>query len=185
MNFALRFVRRSLRAMRARFLRCTPRPWGYGYYDRKHAVLESVLHDPAMLRRFRSREALPDGMPRESTNVWWSIPTLCRSSVTSRASCSMPDRFSTSSTSSIANRSPEKTDDLHARAGVPARPCQCVLPLGDLRRTALRDGWFDEIVCISTLEHVGMDNTLLYTSDPAFGTVAPDTYLDAIASFDA
>ena len=30
---------------------------------------------------------------------------------------------------------------------------------GDLRETVLRDAAFDVVVCISTLEHVGMDNT--------------------------
>jgi SAM-dependent methyltransferase len=29
----------------------------------------------------------------------------------------------------------------------------------DLRDLPLRDDWFDEVVCLSTLEHVGMDNT--------------------------
>jgi SAM-dependent methyltransferase len=29
----------------------------------------------------------------------------------------------------------------------------------DLRELPFRDGWFDEVVCLSTLEHVGMDNT--------------------------
>jgi SAM-dependent methyltransferase len=29
----------------------------------------------------------------------------------------------------------------------------------DLRELPFRDGWFDEIVCLSTLEHVGMDNS--------------------------
>src|SRR5262249_51979558 len=32
----------------------------------------------------------------------------------------------------------------------------------------LRDNWFDEITCISTLEHIGMDNTMLYTKDSRF-----------------
>jgi ubiquinone/menaquinone biosynthesis C-methylase UbiE len=36
---------------------------------------------------------------------------------------------------------------------------------GDLRNTILKDQCFDEIVCISTLEHIGMDNTMLYTKD--------------------
>jgi SAM-dependent methyltransferase len=29
----------------------------------------------------------------------------------------------------------------------------------DLRELPLRDAWFDQVVCLSTLEHVGMDNT--------------------------
>ncbi len=36
----------------------------------------------------------------------------------------------------------------------------------DLRKTCLKDNFFDCIACISTLEHVGLDNTLLYTNDP-------------------
>jgi len=35
----------------------------------------------------------------------------------------------------------------------------------DLRETCFRDNFFDWIVCLSTLEHVGFDNTLLYTRD--------------------
>lgn len=30
---------------------------------------------------------------------------------------------------------------------------------GDLRDLPLRDDWFDEVICLSTLEHVGMDNS--------------------------
>lgn len=30
---------------------------------------------------------------------------------------------------------------------------------GDMRRLPFRDDWFDEVVCLSTLEHVGMDNS--------------------------
>lgn len=37
----------------------------------------------------------------------------------------------------------------------------------DLRRLPFRDGWFDEVVCLSTLEHVGMDNTTYGSSDPS------------------
>ena len=36
---------------------------------------------------------------------------------------------------------------------------------GDFRQTRFRDGAFDTIISVSTLEHVGLDNTLLYTSD--------------------
>ena len=31
---------------------------------------------------------------------------------------------------------------------------------GDLRRLPFRDAWFDEVVCQSTIEHVGMDNAM-------------------------
>ncbi|HEY5943479.1 MAG TPA: methyltransferase domain-containing protein [Solirubrobacterales bacterium] len=39
---------------------------------------------------------------------------------------------------------------------------------GDMRRLPFRDAWFDEVVCLSTLEHVGMDNSIYgATSGPA------------------
>jgi len=54
---------------------------------------------------------------------------------------------------------------------------------GDLRATPYRDGWFDEIVCISTLEHVGMDNTRLYTADPTFRENSPQEAENTMREF--
>src|SRR5213075_2022899 len=51
-----------------------------------------------------------------------------------------------------------------ATAHLEARPNVSYL-FDDLRDTLLRDGIFDTIVCISTLEHIGLDNTRLYTAD--------------------
>ena len=47
----------------------------------------------------------------------------------------------------------------------------------DLRRTCFREDFFDCIACISTIEHVGMDNTLLYTSDASKKEQNRDDYL--------
>lgn len=54
---------------------------------------------------------------------------------------------------------------------------------GDLRKTLFRDSVFDEIVCISVLEHIGMDNTLIYTSDTSYKEANYDHYLDVIREF--
>jgi SAM-dependent methyltransferase len=35
----------------------------------------------------------------------------------------------------------------------------------DLRKLPYRDAWFDQIVCLSTIEHVGMDNALYVGTD--------------------
>lgn len=51
---------------------------------------------------------------------------------------------------------------------------------GDLRQTSLRADYFDWIVCISTLEHIGLDNTLLYTHDPERKENDPASYLAAL-----
>jgi SAM-dependent methyltransferase len=43
----------------------------------------------------------------------------------------------------------------------------------DLRCLPYRDAWFDEIASISTLEHIGLDNTRLYTTDPGYRESSP------------
>ncbi len=47
----------------------------------------------------------------------------------------------------------------------------------DLRFTCFREKMFDCIVCISTIEHVGLDNTLLYTCEPDKNENRPEEYL--------
>ena len=47
----------------------------------------------------------------------------------------------------------------------------------DLRETCYRDAYFNWIVCISTLEHVGLDNTRFYTSDLRRKEVSPGDHL--------
>lgn len=53
----------------------------------------------------------------------------------------------------------------------------------DLRRSCFRDGYFDAVVSLSTVEHIGLDNALLYSSDVAHQENRPDTYLEAIREF--
>jgi SAM-dependent methyltransferase len=52
---------------------------------------------------------------------------------------------------------------------------------GDLRSTGFRDSWFDWVASLSTLEHVGFDNTRFYTPDAANLPAAPGAYLDVVA----
>jgi Methyltransferase domain len=51
----------------------------------------------------------------------------------------------------------------------------------DLRDSCYRDNYFDWIVSISTLEHVGMDNTLLYTNDRSKNESDCDSHLKALS----
>jgi SAM-dependent methyltransferase len=53
----------------------------------------------------------------------------------------------------------------------------------DLRETCYRDGYFDWIVSLSTLEHVGLDNTFLYTDDMRYEENIPDAYLVAAKEY--
>lgn len=50
----------------------------------------------------------------------------------------------------------------------------------DLRKLSYPDGFFDAVVSISTLEHVGMDSTFLYTSAADKRENASSAYLEAV-----
>jgi hypothetical protein len=51
---------------------------------------------------------------------------------------------------------------------------------GDLRESCYREDYFDWIVSISTLEHIGMNNTIFYTSDQCKNESDPESYLQAL-----
>lgn len=53
----------------------------------------------------------------------------------------------------------------------------------DLRETCYKDNYFDWIVSISTIEHVGLDNTMIYTTDNSKNENNPNSYLLAIKEF--
>ena len=53
----------------------------------------------------------------------------------------------------------------------------------DLRQTCYRDGFFDWVVSLSTVEHIGMDNTMLYTNDVSKRESNRQAYVDAVAEF--
>jgi len=53
----------------------------------------------------------------------------------------------------------------------------------DLRQMCYRDGFFDWVVSLSTVEHIGMDNTMLYTADESKRESDRRAYLRAAAEF--
>lgn len=53
----------------------------------------------------------------------------------------------------------------------------------DLRNMCYRDGYFDAICSLSTLEHIGLDNTKLYTPDPTKKENEKYAYLEAIREY--
>ncbi|MGH7474685.1 MAG: methyltransferase domain-containing protein [Longimicrobiales bacterium] len=53
---------------------------------------------------------------------------------------------------------------------------------GDLRDTILRDACMDAVVCISTLEHVGLDNTA-YTGEDRDAAMQPGSFVEVVREF--
>jgi SAM-dependent methyltransferase len=53
----------------------------------------------------------------------------------------------------------------------------------DLRESCFRDAYFDWVVSLSTIEHIGMDNTMLYTADDSKRESDSTAYLGAVREF--
>lgn len=53
----------------------------------------------------------------------------------------------------------------------------------DLRESCFRDNYFDWVASLSTIEHIGLDNTMLYTQDQAKRESNDDAYLAAVKEF--
>ncbi len=53
----------------------------------------------------------------------------------------------------------------------------------DLRHSCFKNDYFDAIVSLSVIEHIGFDNTLLYTDDAAKKERRPRDYLLAVSEF--
>ena len=53
----------------------------------------------------------------------------------------------------------------------------------DLRASMFREACFDTVISISTIEHIGLDNTMLYTSDGTKNEDNDEGYLAAVREF--
>lgn len=63
----------------------------------------------------------------------------------------------------------------------PQRPRAAVSYLyADLRDLPVREGWADAAACVSTLEHIGQDNTRHYGADGRFAENRPDAWRPAV-----
>jgi SAM-dependent methyltransferase len=115
--------------------------------------------DPEMLERFAMGEPLPDGYGLGLDERCVEYPWL----FAHRPSGLVLDAGSTLNQRFILDRLLPRIGELHvvtlAYEGIayPERDVSYVF--ADLRELPYRDGVFDTVVCISTLEHIGMDNT--------------------------
>jgi Methyltransferase domain len=167
-----------------RYLRSGRQPWSPGYAEYKKRMLGEVVHDPATLARFAQNESLPSGyglrLDERVVEYPWVLARLesgerqlldAGSTLNHRFLLDLPVLRTRQIV--IYNLAPES---------VVSRSNVSYL-YGDLRRTILGNESFDEIVCISTLEHVGMDNGRLYSTDPRFSEDKTDDWEMVVREF--
>jgi SAM-dependent methyltransferase len=144
------------------YLKGGRKPWSRGYSLSKFDFVKTVLSDNSLIAKFRYLDVLPNGYgygyDERVVEYPWVFSRLCdgKSRLLDAGSAlnfleiiESPKLFGKDIT--IFTLAPE--DKAFWEKGISYH-------YGDLRRLPFRDGWFDEIVSISTLEHVGMDNRI-------------------------
>ncbi len=156
-------------------------PWSPGYKQYRMALLQKTVHEESLLTLFRNGDSLPKeygmGVDERVIEYPWILSHLdtragklldAGSTLNYAYLLDLPALVSKSIV--IASLA---FDHLEKRPNV-------TYLVEDLRHFSARDESFDWVVCISTLEHVGLDNTKLYTGDPAFNESHPGDYRKAL-----
>lgn len=133
-------------------------PWTADYVECHARFVARALDDPALLTGFRRRRALAPGYGIGFDERVVEFPWT----VTRDLSGRVLDAGSTLNHPHVLARVRPHVDELHIVTLAPEPQAYPFLDIsyvfGDLRDLPLRDGAYDRIVSISTLEHVGMDN---------------------------
>jgi len=156
-------VREYCRKMRInRYLSSDRRPWSAGYAEYKENYIKCIISDSNTMRDLRDGRQLPEGFGFRLDERCIEIPMVIShltnkegllldagSSLNFEYPLRLPEISRLKKT--IITLAPEKTS-------FPALGVSYVFD--DLRSLPFRDDMFDFIACISTIEHVGMDNSM-------------------------
>jgi SAM-dependent methyltransferase len=144
------------------------RPWSRGYSAFKSEYIKKAIHNLEIMEIFKSAKPLPrrygyrlDVRVVEHPWVLSRIPQSEKGNLLDAGSAlnfkeilEFPSFRNKQIT--IINLEPE-TDCFWDRG--------ISYVFGDMRNLLFKDNYFDYITCISTLQHIGMDNTIFYTKN--------------------
>jgi len=179
---ALRWLRTGphcVALQRFRYGRIVPGSGPYGRYKRD--FLQLALANTELLERFRQNRALPDGygigLDERCVEYPWLFAQLARGAERLLDAGSVLNHdflldhpILSAKTIDILTLAPEES--CFWRRGISYL-------FGDLRDIPMREGFYDSIVCLSTLEHVGCDN-VGYTGVNRYREDRPEGFVDAL-----
>lgn len=136
-------------------------------YDATHrALVGSLLDDPDWKELFAAGASLPDGLGVGYDERVVEYPWLFSRGLGGR----VLDAGSVTNHRHVLERLLPAVEDLAIATLAPEPLAFNSMGVSylyaDLRELPLRDDWFDEVICLSTLEHVGMDNTTYGAAEP-------------------
>lgn len=153
-------------------------PWSTGYQETRDVFVQEALADETLLERFRRADTLPAGygigIDERTVEYPWAFARL------PVGGGRILDAGGTLNYAFLVAHPLLRGKTLHILTLVPEGHCQCVQGVShiyaDLRSVPMSSAYYDVIFCVSTLEHIGMDNTLFH------GEVedAPGDYVAAV-----
>lgn len=139
------------------------RPWSRGYFTFKFEYVKEVLNNPEMMKKFKNAEKLPDGYGYALDERVVEYPWVL-SRIKELPSGNLLDAGSTLNYRQVIEFSGLKNKKLIIINLNPESDCfwqkEVSYVFGDIRKMPFKEDYFDCINCISTLEHIGMDNTI-------------------------
>jgi SAM-dependent methyltransferase len=150
------------------YLKGGRKPWSRGYSLSKFDFIKTVLNDDVLVTKFRYLDILPKGYgygyDERVVEYPWVLSRL------REGKSRLLDAGSVFNFLEIIETPKLYGKDITIFTLAPEKRAFWEKGIsyhyGDLREMPFKDGWFDEIVSISTLEHVGMDNRM-YTGENA------------------
>jgi SAM-dependent methyltransferase len=135
------------------------RPWTPEYVERHREFVTRALDDPALIAALRAGRELPAGFGVGFDERVVEFPWTVTRDLTGR----VLDAGSTLNHPHVIVRIRPRVDELDIVTLAPEPQSFPFLDISylfaDLRELPVRDAIYDRVVSISTLEHVGMDNT--------------------------
>lgn len=166
------------RQLVAQYLKGGQKPWSHGYNEFKDQFIRSCLTNENLLQIFAASLPLPIDFGKYLDERVIEYPWLF--SLLQGSVGNILDAGGALNHSYIIEKILAKTKDLTV---ITLEPEACNFwqqrvsyIYADLRKIPFRDNWFDNTVCISTIEHVGMDNSI-YSSKTEFKKGCSEDYL--------
>ena len=159
------------------------KPWTPGYFEYKWEHIARTLRDDGSMTSFREGRSLPEkfgtGIDERIVEYPWLLAAMPEGPARVLDAGSALNFETILDQSRLANKkvtivnlNPEP--NCFWRRGIS-------YVFADMRALPFLPNTFDVVSCISTLEHVGMDNTEIYTKDAKYKEHKKEDYLVAIA----
>lgn len=170
----------NARARISRFIRAGMKPWSDGYSEYKARKISEIL-----ARDNFNPNQLPEGygyrLDERIIEYPWFFSRCPRNAGV------LLDAGSVLNYSHIQHHPSLKTKKVFISTLAPEAYCYwregVSYVFEDLRSSCFRDNYFDWIVSLSTIEHIGLDNTMLYTDDASKNENCATTYMAAVMEY--